>query len=151
MNSFLRITLVFTQIYLYLTCSGINNQNENILVEKQYTIKENPSFPPDELPRLFIYPDAKLSLSAIYNGARRFQLREGAVVLNTNDSLEQISGYYQRRLARSGWNIIQSHKNEKELMLMAESPGDDFDRLITIIARKHSPNQIKIYFKKNEG
>ena len=99
---------------------------------------------PDDLPQNFLYKKEPVLMAGNYGSGRYGFNRQGIMIQQSQDSIDDILQYYQKLFAREDWQIIQSVQNSTVHMLMAESPSR---RLVTVVLRGEAPVQIKIYNK----
>ena len=131
-------------------CKPGGDKGELVLRLKEVVLRENPARPPSELPGVFFYQGAKILKTGIYRTERRIAAPEGVVVFSTPDDPATVTGYFTRVVRKREWKIIQSLRNPEEHLLMVESSGRRYKRLITIILRGRGPTTIKIYFRRSE-
>ena len=145
--------LFFSAVFIQMTaasCDIIGDKERNVLKANDIRISENPMKIPRELPEIFFYPGVDILKSGVYRSERFISAAEGVVIFQSDDPIFKIARFYNYEIKRSGWKIIQSLTNLNEHLLMVESPGIRYRRLVTIIMRGNSPTIIKIYFRKSD-
>lgn len=106
----------------------------------------NPQDFPEELTSIFYYPNSKVIISGLAGKEKYLSAMEGAILLETNDTADQVQDYYIKEIQKNGWRIIQSQKTDDGRLIMVES---SFRNLVTIILRGETPTRVKIYFKRS--
>ncbi|MDH5655118.1 MAG: hypothetical protein OEZ34_04385, partial [Spirochaetia bacterium] len=103
---------------------------------------------PDTFPAFAYYKGSHNLLTGLFRSEKALATPEGAAFLQSDDSINEVEEYYNRSFRENGWSVIQSHRSETEILLMAESP---FGKLITVILRAGPKTDIKVYVKRLGG
>lgn len=129
-------------LFLFLafgSCTG-----ERRLEFDGFELSSNPAETPRSIPDEFLYPNAKQIYSGEYTRNPYRSTREGALMLESVDSMDLIQAFYLLRLQEGGWQIIQSRDEGGEVLVMAENLSR---RLFTVVLRGEDPVRIKLYIK----
>ncbi len=129
---------------LFLLTLCVHCAGERRLEFDGFELSSNPGSTPRSIPEEFLYPNAKQIYSGEYTRNPYRSTREGALVLESVDSLDLIQSFYLLRLQEGGWQIIQSRDEDGEVLLMAENLSR---RLFTVVLRDEDPVRIKLYIK----
>ncbi len=143
--------LIWGSLVCVATLAGPACSRERSLRLRDFQVRQLPSTPPEDLQREFVYKNARLILSGTFRSERVVSPPEGVLVSETTDSLAQVRAAYETAARATGWNVIQSMQKESDFLLMVESPTDRHRRLVTVVARKGPPTEIKVYFRRSEN
>ena len=136
---------------VWTACNRSAGNQQISLALKDFVLEENPKVAPRELPTFFVYPLADITRSGVFRTDRFLTSPEGVVFFLTPDKPEAVIEHYTKKAYEKKWKIIQSLRNPGEHLLMFESPGFRFKRLVTVIMRGTGPTTIKVYFRKSDG
>ena len=110
-------------------CTG----GERVIDYDGFVLTEEPSDAPRVFPYGFVYPGAQPIMSGVYTRSPYASTREGALVYESNDPIQQIQSFYLTKLEAEGWQIIQTQEHDQEKFILAENLSR---RLFTVILRQ---------------
>jgi hypothetical protein len=139
------VLIAFFLVALAISCRG---SEQETFALKNAVISTGQKELPESYPAFTRYPGSQILISGIYTDTSLFEDPEGAAVLKTADDSERVGRYYATSFEKSGWNVIQSHRQGEEILIMAESP---FRRLVTVVLRGSGPTLIRLYTKRPGG
>lgn len=108
------------------------SEGERSIEYDGFVLTEQPSEAPRVFPPGFVYPDARPLMSGVYTRSPYASTREGVLVFESKDPINQIQAFYLRKFEQMGWQIIQSQEKSGEVFLLAENLSR---RLFTVILR----------------